>query len=246
MAWQRWVAEVVGEWLAATPDATPFPSNRVQAVLEECVGHLGGKAPLQHAAQLEWNTISVWRRGASIPTLGSLLRLCHHLGTPPRQLLTAGAAALAPDGSTLPGTPEATAARRPRGSFDVARAKRAIDAALAATEAAPTSVAAIARQLECAPWALRRHLPEECRALVGRRATHRNRAVREAHARRCNEVRRATIAVHEQGVYPSGRRVAVLLNNPRDLIRAEVRAVWQTTLRELGWQLRRRKGVYIP
>jgi hypothetical protein len=78
--------------------------------------------------------------------------------------------------------------------------------------------------------------------LVERRAAQRERAESEARARRCAEVRRATVTVHQQGLYPNGRRVAELLNRPTDMIRVEVRSAWQDALRDLGWQPRRRGG----
>ncbi len=246
MAWRLWVTEAVAEMLKATSlPRGPFPRGRLKEIIEECIEHLGGDGPLRGFAHLSWDTIEVWRRGASIPTLESLLRFCYYLGTTPRHLLTKGATAVALSDGLRPVTPDAPKPRRPWGLFDVEVARRAIATALADASEPLPSVAEIARQLGCAVGTLIHHLPEECRMLAERRAVQRRRAVSEAGARRCAEVRRATLAVHRQGLYPNTRRVGALLSNPLDLIRPEVREAWKAALRDIGWQPGKRKG-YIP
>ena len=243
LAWKLWVAEVVGEMLATSALlGGPFPHGRVREVLEECIARLSGDRPLRRLAHLSWYTIRLWRRGTVIPTLGLLLRFCHHLDTTPCRLLTMGAATVTPGTAGRPMTPDAPKARRPRGWFDAEAGRRAIAAALAGAPEALPSVAGIARDLECPVWTLRSNLPAECCALVERRAAQHERAEKEARARRCAEVRCATVTVHQQGLYPNGRRVAELLNRPTDMIRVEVRSAWQDALRDLGWQPRRRGG----
>lgn len=245
LAWRRWIADAVGEMLRTSPLlSAPFPPGRMKEVIEEQIGCLRGDESLRTVAHLWWYTVELWRRGVTIPTLESLLRLCHHLSTTPCQLLVPGTMGVAERGRQ-PTTPDAPPPRRPRGSFDVEAARHGFLAALADSPESLPSVPEIARHLGCADWQLRHHLPEECRALVEQRTVQRRQAVREAGARRCAEVRRATIIVHNQGRYPSARRVSVLLDNPLDLIRPEVRVAWQDTLRELGWQPRKRKGTYL-
>ncbi len=243
MTWDLWVAESVGDMLGASSLLRgPFPQGRVREIIEECIERFGGDRPLRGFAHLAWATIEVWRRGASIPTLESLLRLCYHLGTTPHHFLTAGTAIVVRSPDPQAFTPDVPRSRRPRGSFDVEAARHAIAVVLAGTPKVLPSVSEVARQLGCGTWALRCHLPTECRTLVERRAAQRHQEVSEASARRCAEVREATLAVHQQGLYPNGRRVAARLANPPDWIRPEVREAWKAALRDLGWQLRKRKG----
>jgi hypothetical protein len=246
LAWKCWVADAVGEMLAFSPRlAPPFPPGQVKAIIEECVASLGGDALLRSFPHLAWNTIDVWRRGPVIPSLESLLRLCHYLGTTPRPFVLLGAGAMVLPSDHPPMLPDAPRPRRPRGSFDVEAARRGFLALVAGSPDPLPSIPQMARHLGCTDWHLRRYLPAECRTLIEHRKAQRTQAVREAAARRCTDVRRATITVHAQGHYPNARRVSALLDNPLDLIRVEVRAAWQETLRELGWQPRNRKGTYL-
>lgn len=244
--WRLWVAEAVGEMLEASPLLTgPFPPDRVREVIGECVDRFGGDDLLRNVAHPCWYTVELWRRGSCVPSLGLLLRFCYHLGTTPHRLLVSGAAAVDLRGGCWPFTPEAPKSRCRRGSFGVEAARQAMTRILTDSSERLPSVSELAQQLGCDVRGLRGHLPEECRRLIERRLAQRQREINEAGARRSEEVRRATIAVHEQGLYPNGHRVAALLSNPDDLIRSELREVWKATIRELGWQPRKRKGGFI-
>lgn len=89
---------------------------------------------------------------------------------------------------------------------------------------------------------LRRHLPELCSAISvlcsAISVQYRNyQKVKSAERlqRLRGEVRKIVLEIHDQGNYPSNRRVRGLLSCPRVLQEPEVRAVWYETLRELGW-----------
>lgn len=49
------------------------------------------------------------------------------------------------------------------------------------------------------------------------------------------EIRRAASLLHEQGIYPSARRVFNVLNDPRVLRTKEGHEAWCLSLEELGY-----------
>lgn len=49
------------------------------------------------------------------------------------------------------------------------------------------------------------------------------------------EIRRAAFLLHEQGIYPSARKVFTLLNDPHILRTKEGHEAWRKALEELGY-----------
>ena len=83
---------------------------------------------------------------------------------------------------------------------------------------------------------LRHHLPELCRAISARHLEAQRAQGRKRREQLRDAVRQATYAVHAQGRYPSGNRVAQLLSEPTAILTTTGRAAWQAALEELGWQ----------
>lgn len=57
---------------------------------------------------------------------------------------------------------------------------------------------------------------------------------RQRHQNRCEEVRRAVLHLHAQGVHPSESRVRKVLKKPAILRLPEIRDAWKTALCEVG------------
>ena len=80
------------------------------------------------------------------------------------------------------------------------------------------------------------HFPQECELLTQRAQVYRRQRREKREAQVCEEVRQAVIALHEQGIFPTHRKVRTLLSDP-NLIRMPMAcAVWHAVRRELGYE----------
>jgi hypothetical protein len=112
--------------------------------------------------------------------------------------------------------------------------RQALEAILDCDEVPPPSMQAVAQRLGCHQQSLRAHFPELARAISARYLAHRRAQAQQNQQRRCDEVRRLTFMLHQQGIYPSQHRVAARLSIPANFLYAQVRAAWHDALRELG------------
>jgi|GEM_PF-2887909 len=76
--------------------------------------------------------------------------------------------------------------------------------------------------------------PLECSLISKQYKAQRTQEWGQHIARLCEEVRRITLDLYAQGIYPSVRRVRALLSNPIIFRKPECRATWHAVLCELG------------
>jgi hypothetical protein len=77
--------------------------------------------------------------------------------------------------------------------------------------------------------------PELCKQVSARRYAERRRRREERMAGSGEEIRRAAFLLHEQGIYPSARKVFTVLNDPYSLLTKEGHEAWRLALEELGY-----------
>jgi transcriptional regulator with XRE-family HTH domain len=236
-----WIAQALGDLIAAAPTlpAPPRREHLLQALAAsvERVAQ-GNRRAWARKLGLVIETASQWHRGLVMPSLSFLLLICSRLGTTPLRFLLG-------DGDQAPHRAEAheahAAPRLPaplsgvRPALDRETTQRFLDQILAGEEEPPPSLQAVVRRLAVSDPVLRYHFPEQCRAISARHLAYREERGRRTRERLREEVRQATYQLHQQGQYPSSRRVALLLDRPASLRIAAARAAWHEALQELGW-----------
>jgi hypothetical protein len=238
--WQEWVVNAVGELLAAAPSLAVKPYREaialtVAAYVDGVVG--GNASALARQLQMTRDTVQEWRQGQQIPQLGSLIQICSHFGTSPLCLLTGKAVEMAANQkNTLKKNPTSDKPRRRSRLFDTESLQRALEGVLLDMEDCPPSMGEVARRLGYDQSHLYKHFPDLCRAISTRYLDYQAMRRMERLQRICDEVRQATLRLHEEGRYPSRWQVEKLLTKPSVFKDREVRAAWQNTLRELGWK----------
>jgi hypothetical protein len=242
---QRWVSAALGELLAGAPGLPCLPTRtRLAQVVAASVDAIAGGNVNRFARELAitMGTVAQWRWGKTLPSLALLLQACYRLGTTPWQLLTDDVrrVASAATARSHPATVHLLdAPRRPkarRRAFDSAAMRRALEAVLAAEEQPPPPMRAVAKRLGHDHAELILHLPELCHAISARYLADRQRKGLEKRGRLCAEVRQAAVQLHQQGIYPSACRIAVLISQPgfvRDRSAVKLR---REVLGELGWR----------
>lgn len=94
----------------------------------------------------------------------------------------------------------------------------------------------VAKRLRYDHSFLVKHFPDLCHAISSRFEEFRTKQREEKKRRVVREVRRATLVVHAQGVYPSQVRVRNSLSIPGTMRMPEALNAWHATLKELGWE----------
>jgi hypothetical protein len=233
MAWQRWVAEVVGELLAHASRLEAEPnSDRLAYAAGVCVQQLADGYPHRLARRIGRNeaVMDKLRGGPQRPTLGTLLCLCYVAGVTLVQFLTETPLRLRP--RRLPAGPFLQ--RQPRRLIlhDDAAYQAALEQALASP--APPSMRAMGRQLKCDPHYLYRHFPALCKAIAQRYLAFR----RDQKAKRLERIgamiRQAVFDLHQLGLVPSRNQVREYLKPMSFWTNAVAREAWQAAVNELG------------
>ena len=246
---QRWVAEAVGELLAAAPALPEAPSReRVARRLSAYVAHLtsGNVSAFAREVGIPMPTVAQWRKGRGIPTLGLLIHLSGRLGTTPLRFLMEEQVARDPTtrhlGQSVSGTaPPTTSGRQPTGrrarrAFDTAAVQATLEAILANNEHPPPAMRRVAQRLGRAHAELLHRLPTLCRAISARYLAYQQAKGAQRRQERCAEIRRAVVQVHDQAFYPSASRIAPLLSQPGFIRDHVARAAWRDALQQLGWR----------
>lgn len=242
MQWSRWVANQIGEFLAAGPTvvATPPPIS-IGGAIEAFTIALGKRHDGTHAAfartvGVHANLIHQWRTNQSLPTLPLLLRVSHALSISLVQVVIGDTAALLAVKPTCrsPLTPPEKSSRGPPEVLETVGLRQKMVALDVRNQWPPLSGAAVARHLGCSAAALRRSFPEEWHDLVmryrGYRATQRELRAQEL----THDVRQAMLQLDAQGVYPSTKRILPLLHRRIHPRRADFQVIRRQLLQELG------------
>ncbi len=92
----------------------------------------------------------------------------------------------------------------------------------------------VAERLGHSQRALLRYFPQECILLTKQAQEYRKQRRKLYVERVCEEVRRAVMSLHAQGIFPSHRRVRTQLSNPNFMRMPEASAAWHAARREIG------------
>jgi hypothetical protein len=84
------------------------------------------------------------------------------------------------------------------------------------------------------------HFPEECAELSARRARYLEEEKIKRKQQRTEEIRRSIIELHNQGAYPSLRRVGKRLSRPSAMSGSFDIEVFREVMSELGIQMTRK------
>jgi transcriptional regulator with XRE-family HTH domain len=237
--WHAWVAEMVGELLAANGRLVPPPRERVGQALDRCMEQVTGGNFSAWARTLGLDRVRLlqWHNGHHLPSLEMLVWLCHRLGTTPLRFLTEEAFDVGSVGTiqSRPSAPPRHPTTLPR-PFELAETRQALEAVIAANEQPPPSLAEVAKRLGRPATSVQHRLPELCRVISERRLQYVQARRRQRTQQLCAEIRQAVFYVHAAGFYPSERRITPLISRPAFLKTTDARAALRQARQELGCQ----------
>lgn len=230
---QRWVIHALEE-LHSVAIASGLPSwEQFFTNLSASFESRGEQSRLAELTGLARGQLAAWLRRSHTPTLQSLLDFCYVCDVTPLQLMRGDLVSL--KRVIQEGKPyHPPRARRPFRSVDREHCLKRIQAILDGREE-PLGYVQLAEQLGYSSQILLYHFPQECALLSKQIKEHRRQRKEQRIVRVQKEVQQATLALHEQGVYPSQNKVADLLSDPNLLFQPEAKAAWRVLCQELGW-----------
>ena len=237
--WQTWVAKAVGELIAHNMDLTLTPHlenipDLISASREQVADDSLQK--LAEKLQLSRRTLNAWKLGRQVPQMESLMRLCYFCGVSPYDLFTVQSEKLNLGElkiRSLPDIPNPTRNRRRRVQLDIVHLRQSLEAVLVCEEQPPPSMRAVARRLNHSPRELREYFPELCRAISKRRSNFYKDRSEEKLEQQKELIRQAVLEIHSRGLYPSSRKVRLILSEPGLMRNPILAETWRDMLQEL-------------
>jgi|LSQX01.1.fsa_nt_gb transcriptional regulator with XRE-family HTH domain len=230
--WDIWAYDNVDNLIAVAAYTDNPPKKEIIATnLEAIVNKLVLRnqvsvARLSRLAGIPKNTMHEWYSGNSIPPLDALLKICKSVNVTLTNFLTRDLSAIdfssaAIDFETIVNEKQ----KKRTGTGDLDKIRKHLEDICLDTDRY-ISLSDISKQIEVDEKTLRKHFPDLTKTISGE-----ERKIRQL----CTEVKNATLKLHNQGVYPSRRKVDELCSLKGINTHDEVKKAWKKTKKELGY-----------
>lgn len=238
LEFQTWKAKSVGELLAAVPYLGEEPrKEKIALALSSCAAQVtsGNMAAFGRLIRKQKNVLWGWDKGGLRIPIDDLLNLCHRIQITPLEFLTADEVVVDPAVAAVAGHGESRpVSRRPRCAkpYDEEKTRRQLELILVAEP--PISMREASRRIGHSGRWLYMCFPELCRAISARHAAYQKEACEKERNRRREEIRRAALRLHAEGIYPTQPKIAALLKKPGGIYSDFADAVLKDVREELG------------
>jgi hypothetical protein len=240
--WQEWVIYTLEEMRLTSASFHLLQWEHFFTNLATCLKELRGYVRFAHLTGFERSLFYRWpgrtdvprTRTLShpyIPSLETILECCYACDITPLQVMTnqlAPLRELIQTGVTRQARPRRSAPPR----INRLKCLELIQAILDGEEE-PISIRQLAKRLGCRERALTDHFPQECMLIAKRAQEYRKQRQEQRLQQVQYQVRQTVITLHEQGIFPSHRRLKMMF--PPGVMRMpEANAAWHAARRELG------------
>lgn len=231
---QQWIVSVMEELRHASIPAGELPWDRLSIGLNACIESAGRISRLGRMTGIQPNLISEWRNRRCVPSFNNLIEFCHALSLSPLQLISEDQTVLRRSVKASEENRQIhTKHRKPRTTRDDERALKLIQAVLEGREP-PLSLRQIGLILGLSSQTLVYRFPRESTLIHAQYQAYLAERARRRVEKVCAEVRQVTLALQQQGIFPSARRVTGMLSNPNFMMAQEARDTWHAVRHELG------------
>ncbi|HEY9626115.1 MAG TPA: hypothetical protein V6C84_02330 [Coleofasciculaceae cyanobacterium] len=216
LEWSIWVANSIGELIAAAPELDTFPGKAqviqsLKAYINLTTG--GNVAEFARRIQMPRNSVWLWCEGKNQPQLEALVRICYCLNVSLIEFLIEkpieGNQFIMRPPVLLPTTSRSEARK-----VDLNQLEQKLQTVILNDEFPSPSMEEVARQLGYDCRTIFRHFPALCNSISARYLSDRKVTQLEAIDQCCQEVRQAVVKLHHEGLVPSEGRVTEFLSRP--------------------------------
>jgi AraC-like DNA-binding protein len=237
LEWERWVANNVGELIAASSSLQFVPSKEKIAEILSTINTVtqGNIAAFASLLKILKNTAWGWYKHKTFLTLDALLKISYHIEISLLDFLIRDI-----DFTRLERTRSSTfsnsccSKRSTPRHFDRQRVQESLLNVLVQSEDSAPTIKEIAENLGYDRRLLSRHFPDLCQKLVVKRRYSKKINHAKTLENCCQEVRQVTLMLYERGEYPTEARISTLISKPGYLRYKQVRNTFQKTKQEIG------------
>lgn len=230
LQWQMWVAQGLGELIAATPYLeTPLPKENIAKSLDIAIDIVsdGNVAAFASMLCLPKNTVWMWKSGKAIPQIDVLLRICYFLRiTLLNFLISENISSLINIRPKQPQHRSRTPRISPK-SFNSEQVQDALLAVVESDEIPPPAMKEVSVRLGYDRRTILQHFPDLCHAISAKYRNYHKALRLENIALSCKEVQQIAVKLGNEGIYPTENLVSQSMTKPGYLRYKEVRATLQ-------------------
>ena len=232
LLWQDWVVKTIEELGTVSVASEAISWERISINLAACLEVRGEAARFSRLMGVSKELISQWQHYENTPSFQKVLEICYAMGTSPLQLM-GDPADMRNALQAISDHPRRQPAHHRRQVVNREEIGEYLQAVLDGRRPC-RAIRRIESDLGVGYDTLGDIFPLECSLVSKLYKAQRAQAWRQHSAHLRAEVRRITLDLYAQGIYPSKRRVEALLSHPGIMTRPEVRATWHSVRRELG------------
>jgi hypothetical protein len=229
LKWQTWIAKNLEEIIIAATQLPSPPKKQIAKSISLCINQ-ATEGIMNRFARLigkRRNTVWGWQHGRTQIPIDDLLRICYRAGVSLVDFLYADDFVLK-DVELLPTLAFAsgvkTINRQPPSTLDRETTERSLRTILKDQRPAPMKT--VATQLNINKRSLYRHFPELCRAISARHKKHREISHHQLQSRHQKHVKQTISMLRANGIYPSRRRVAAVIDRQANRSGNKIKHSW--------------------
>ncbi len=232
LLWQDWVVKTIEELRTVSVASDAISWERISINLAACLEVKGETARFSLLMGVSKQLISQWRHFEVTPSFQKVLEICYAMGMSPLQLM-GDPADMRNALQAISDHPRRQPAHHRRQVVNREAIGEYLRAVLDGRRPC-RGIHQIESDLGVGHGTIEDIFPLECSLVSKLYKAQRAQAERQRIANLCAEVRRITLELYAQGIYPSNRNVSALLAHPGIMNRPDVRATWRSVRRELG------------
>ncbi len=232
LLWQDWVVKTIEELRTVSGASDAISWERISINLAACLEVRGEAARFSRLMGVSGMLISKWRYFERTPSFQKVLEICYAIGMSPLQLM-GDPADMRNALEAISDHPRRQPAHHRRQVVNREEIGEYLQAVLDGRRPC-RGIHQIESDLGVGYKTLEYIFPLECSLVSKLYKAQRAQAWRQHIAHSCAEVRRITLDLYAQRVYPSKGSVEALLSHPGMMRTPEVRATWHSVRRELG------------
>ncbi len=232
LLWQDWVVKTIEELRTVSVTFDAISWERISINLAACLEMKGEAARFSRLMGVSDGLISKWQHFEKTPSFQKVLEICYAIDISPLQLMS-DPASMRNAIQAISDHPHRRLVHHRLQVVNREEIREYLQAVLDGRRPC-RAISQIECELGVGFKTIERIFPLECSLVSKQYKAQRAQEWRQHVANLCAEVRRVTLELHTQGLYPSARRVSTVLSMPFVMRSPECHATWHAVLRELG------------
>jgi transcriptional regulator with XRE-family HTH domain len=232
LLWQDWVVKTIEELRTVSVASDAISWERISINLAACLEVRGEAARFSRLMGVSEKLISQWQHHEQTPSFQKVLEICYAIDISPLQLMS-DPADMRNALQAICDHPRRQPAYHRRQVLNHEEIGEYLQAVLDGRRPC-RAMSQIECDLGVGFRTLERIFPLECSLVSKQYKAQRAQEWRQHIASLCDEVRRITLDLNAQRIYPSATRVKTLCSNPNIFRKPECFTTWHAVLHELG------------